>query len=119
MSFGGCLYGGRASPVVSGSGVLLLVFHRTSLFMACWVCVGFDVWCVLCLVLFLFVRSCVALAVCSLAILLPLFLHLTRFRVTGHLVSIFLRVVILLAGCWGTVGSRVSLDRLRRGFVSS
>jgi len=90
MSFGGCLCGDRTSPVVCGSGILLLVFfHRRSLFMACWVCVGFDIWCVLCLVLFLFICSCVTLVVCSFVILLPLFLYLTCFHVTGHIVSIF------------------------------
>jgi len=49
-----------------------------------WVWVGFDV-CILCL----YICLCVTLAVCLFVILLPLFLYLTYFCVTGHIASIF------------------------------
>ena len=40
-----CLCCNHASPVVS-LVFCYLFFHRRSLFMVCWVCVGFDIWCI-------------------------------------------------------------------------
>ena len=84
-----CLRGDRASPVVS----LVFVthfFHRRSLFMACWVCVGFGIWCILRLVLFLFIRlsATVTLAIC-------LFARLQFYSLCFCILHIFMLLVIL------------------------